>query len=187
VFNIPEIDLALKSGIARDNYKQARKQLVRGIHWQTVGGEVRYTEEGATKAFEVICGENNPPPATDVPTCGSDETGKEEFQLGGPQVVESVETPAPDDLRGELPKPAVLAGEIIEEITSKKHHPAKVIRIYPNPRMIEADIAGVGSCRVTVPESNKNFRVGMEIKAEPGPYNDVWILVGRSPRYPGRW
>lgn len=62
-----------------------------------------------------------------------------------------------------------------------------VARIWPNPRLIEANTADGQAIRVWVPK-NKNFRPGMKIKARPPDNGSFqYTLEGRCPRYPGRW
>jgi hypothetical protein len=62
-----------------------------------------------------------------------------------------------------------------------------VLRLWPNPRLLQAKTAEGELVRVWVPK-NKNFRPGMKIKARP-PANGSfqYTLEGRCPRYPGRW
>jgi hypothetical protein len=58
-----------------------------------------------------------------------------------------------------------------------------------NPHIIEAVTKDNGSESVGVRvHDNKNFLPGMEIRARPDEeYPDVFVLVGRTPRYRGRW
>jgi len=63
------------------------------------------------------------------------------------------------------------------------------VRPPKNPHIIEAVRKDNGgeSVRVRV-RDNANFLPGMEIRARPDEqYPDVWALVGRTPRYRGRW
>jgi hypothetical protein len=63
------------------------------------------------------------------------------------------------------------------------------IRPPKNPHIIEAVRKDNGgeSVRVRV-RNNQNFLPGMEIRARPSEeYPDVYVLVGRTPRYRGRW
>ena len=58
-----------------------------------------------------------------------------------------------------------------------------------NPHIVEATRKDNGgeSVRVRV-RDNANFLPGMEIRARPDEeYPDVFVLVGRTPRYLGRW
>jgi hypothetical protein len=58
-----------------------------------------------------------------------------------------------------------------------------------NPHIIEAVTKDNGSESVRVRvRDNKNFLLGMEIRArQDEEYPDVFALVGRTPRYRGRW
>jgi hypothetical protein len=66
----------------------------------------------------------------------------------------------------------------------------QVVRPYPNPRLVSARTAEGQLVTVAVPQTNKNFRGNMRIKAhppEPPPAPQVYRLEGRCPRFPGRW
>jgi hypothetical protein len=63
------------------------------------------------------------------------------------------------------------------------------VRPPKNPHIIEAlrKDNGGESARVRV-RDNRNFMLGMEFRARPDEqYPDVYVLVGRTPRYRGRW
>lgn len=65
----------------------------------------------------------------------------------------------------------------------------RVKRIFPNPRLIEAQEVArpLQTYQVLVP-SNGNFVIGMEFQAVPDPANaGFWRLHGMPPRYRGRW
>ena len=74
---------------------------------------------------------------------------------------------------GEEPQP-----EVIE---------LKVARVYPNPRLLLATTNAGELVRVSV-QKNRNFRAGMTIKAKaPNGTLSIYRLVGRCPRFPGKW
>jgi hypothetical protein len=63
----------------------------------------------------------------------------------------------------------------------------KVTGMPRNPRLILCEGPGGGEIRVRV-RSNENFVKGMLVKARPpAPDSLVWVLVGRSPRWRGKW
>lgn len=64
----------------------------------------------------------------------------------------------------------------------------KVIRVYPNPRLLLAATDTGEQVRVQVPNNN-NFRAGMTIKARALrlPAMQLYRLEGRCPRFPGKW
>jgi len=62
-----------------------------------------------------------------------------------------------------------------------------VARIYPNPRLLLARTTDGEIVRVSV-RLNRNFRPGMKIKVEPpAGALPLYRLVGRCPRFPGKW
>ena len=60
-----------------------------------------------------------------------------------------------------------------------------VKQVYPNPRLLLCHFPGGIQVRVRVPR-NDNFRPKMTIKARKLT-DGFYELVGRCPRYPGRW
>jgi hypothetical protein len=64
---------------------------------------------------------------------------------------------------------------------------ARVVRKFGNPQLIEARGQSGELFRVKV-HSSKNFTAGMCIKVRPPKVlGSPWVLVGRSPRWPGRF
>lgn len=61
-----------------------------------------------------------------------------------------------------------------------------VKRRYPNVHLLLATDSTGGDHRVWVP-ANDNFRPDMKLKARPQGPGKPHKLVGRCPRYPGRW
>jgi hypothetical protein len=62
-----------------------------------------------------------------------------------------------------------------------------VSRVFPNPRLIEAQNPETGEIvRVSV-MSNMNFRPSMKIKARPQTNSPLYRIEGRCPRFPGKW
>lgn len=58
----------------------------------------------------------------------------------------------------------------------------KVTKIPLNPRMILSD-----EIRIKV-RDNKNFLLGMTVRARPSrDNNNIWVMVGRCPRWRGRY
>ena len=58
----------------------------------------------------------------------------------------------------------------------------KVTQIPRNPRMLLSD-----DIRIKV-RDNKNFLLGMTVRARPSKdHNNIWVMVGRCPRWRGRY
>jgi hypothetical protein len=78
------------------------------------------------------------------------------------------------------------AVEMVNEDAPKKGWPEdmEVVRRMVNPHLIECQTPAGAKVLVKVTH-NENFRPGMNVRAEAdGP---SWRLVGRCPRFPGRW
>ena len=75
-----------------------------------------------------------------------------------------------------------------EEIGREEPEEMEVVRVFPiNRRLVEWERVTGEKVRVTVGD-NVNFLKGMVLKARP-PWGSgrLWVMVGRKPRWRGRW
>ena len=75
-----------------------------------------------------------------------------------------------------------------EEIGREEPEEMEVVRVFPiNRRLVECERVTGEKVRVTVGD-NVNFLKGMVLKARP-PWGSgrLWVMVGRKPRWRGRW
>jgi len=86
-----------------------------------------------------------------------------------------------DEVREKL-KDEISVSEISEPLDENEPQEMVVTKIPLNPNLI---ICGETYVRV---HSNKNFLTGMKVKARaPATGGKVWVLLGRCPRWRGKW
>jgi hypothetical protein len=87
---------------------------------------------------------------------------------------------SPDEEKARLRQP-VREPEVISLVITSLRPPK-------NPHIIEAKRPGSDEILRVRVRDNRNFMPGMEIRARQDEhYPDVFVLVGRTPRYRGRW
>lgn len=86
-----------------------------------------------------------------------------------------------DEVREKL-KDEISVSEISEPLDTTQPQELEITQIPLNPKLV---ICGEIYVRVS---SNKNFLKGMKVKARaPATEGRVWIMLGRTPRWRGRW
>jgi hypothetical protein len=166
---ISEETCAVKLGLKRDVMTSMRgEHLVEGDDWTVQNRRVMITESGMEKLLEAV-GISRPEQ--------------------NPVLPESQNEQQPDQPQ---PSPAEALPQNRQEVLSPpKPTEVTLIIAKPPPRnryIIEAVPKDGGEMvRVRV-HDNQNFLPGMEIEARPDEaYSDVFVLIGRCPRYRGRW
>jgi hypothetical protein len=142
-FPVSEVGLAKTLGVDRSVLKSIRKNLKKGVDWETVGKQVLWSQASALALAERL-----------TATQG-----------------------------GETEKNALLAQLVNGEVAA--FATLKVVKLLVNPHMVLAAQKNGEVVNVNVVHS-RNFKRGMEFRAEQGA-DGHWRLVGRTPRYPGRW
>ena len=85
------------------------------------------------------------------------------------------------EVRGKL-KDEMSLTEISEPLDISSPQELEITNIPLNPKLV---ICGEVYVRVS---SNKNFLIGMKVKARaPATGGRVWVMLGRTPRWRGRW
>lgn len=176
-----EGQIAQATGLSVEKIKQIRENaLFEKDHWIKSGREILYTEEGKSKFLELISHQfvaDRSNLAQDEPVLesalsavplSSDEmapTGISESGVSFDQVKESFT-------------------EAIE-YTQFKPVPLTVSARCQNPRLLLAKANTGDLVRVRV-RDNQNFQIGMSLQAKQI-QADLYELVGRCPRFKGRW
>lgn len=144
-------------------------ELVNGLDWSSVSGEVRYSDEGRAKLFFILKISAEPPPLPPPPAPSADPAPEH----SAPK--KSGDSAAPP--AGPLPPVATLRGTI-ETLT--------VHKVYaPNRSIIEGrrDCSEIVLVRV---RDNRKFRRGMAMSCRFAQGN-LWELNQPMPRYYGKW
>lgn len=179
-FEYAEAEAVRVLGINQVNFRAVRKSvgLIEGEDWRKVENRVMYTAEGLKKAVHVMSGLKGQEKLSRVNAAhGPDWV--EMCRLVPPELQESGKNSAPGEtqLKG---NELVLRSSVIV--------PAVVTRFFMNKRILEAEILKNGKMervRVRV-KSSENFVRKMKIKIRPRSAT-MYELVGRCPRYRGRW
>jgi hypothetical protein len=86
-----------------------------------------------------------------------------------------------EEVREKL-KNEISVSEISEPLDTTQPQELEITQIPLNPKLV---ICGEIYVRVS---SNKNFLKGMKVKARPpATEGRVWVMLGRTPRWRGRW
>jgi hypothetical protein len=159
---ISEESVAKKLGLTRVALASIRKEmLLQGQDWLMDGRWVMITESGQDKLFNKL-GINGAVQPVD--------SGRN----GGEQDVAGLGLPVPD---GSIPSEPVTL--VVNSLRPPRNR--RIIEAY-NPNSPSGK-----TFRVQV-RDNQNFVPGMEIRAKPHEtYPDVYELIGRCPRYRGKW
>jgi hypothetical protein len=106
---------------------------------------------------------------------GKEVRWSEEAALGAARALRATREPEPETNVSMAP----LVNEDRPNLES-----LKVVKLLVNPHMVQAARKNGEVVMVNVVHS-RNFKRGMEFRAAPD--GVTWRLVGRTPRYPGRW
>lgn len=154
-----ESKLSEKLGISRDELVAIRRQLLqkKQEHWKMLGRELVISRAGVDLLLASL-----------IEKTGAGIDLSKILSCAVPQQSTTSKAAPPPQKNGEV------------ELTVK--------RLYPNDRLLLATHPETQEqLRVSVP-SNANFRPAMKLKARPqGDPRQPWKLVGRCPRFPGRW
>lgn len=154
-----EARIAETVGLSRPSIRKLRAELLqRGNDWEyDADGAVVYTEVGMKKMATHLNAVN-----AKIQADGRIDPSMPEKLNGGPAAFAGATENGDDQ---------VLPGTVVEWR-------------FKNRRVIQADVAGHGSVNVRV-HSSENYRRGMSIRVRRD--GTGFIVVGRSPRWPGRW
>jgi len=164
-FRHAERDLAKKLGLGHELLTAARAEhLRRGRDWEMVGGLVQYSDAGQERILAAL--KIQPPAATPTPPAPADSAANT-----APKAQKI--TPAA------APWVAPARGDVRELVC---------VRVPLNRRVVECRSAAPGGPDVAWVrvKDNHNFRAGLRL---PARYleGDRWELVGRCPRWPGKF
>ena len=156
---IAERTLAADLGLSRETLLAWRTtELQEGRHWVRVGRDVRYLGEGVEAVRGLL---------------QRDLAKSAETALPQPQAPDpTADTPSPAI---ELPAPAL----------DPRSDLLTVVSLPRNPRLVLARTLAGALVRVRV-RSSEHFVPGMQLRAQQEA-GDVWCLIGRCPRWKGRW
>lgn len=179
-FEYAEVEAVRVLGINQINFRAVRKStgLIEGQDWCKVENRVMYTAAGLKSAIHVMAGLRGQESLADVDTVHG-EDWVELCRLVKPGDSPGVSTNS-DDVDTDPGTEIVLRSSIVI--------PAVVTRFFMNKRILEAEIVKNGRIervRVRV-KSSENFVRKMKIKIRPRS-ESMYELVGRCPRYRGRW
>jgi len=171
-----ESHLTGRWGVARETLRETRQRVLEeGRDWRTVANRVVLTGEGVRKlqaalGIPVEDAENGQKAAPTAPaSAGAAETGKgREKALGG------------DLLVGDGP----FTGAVSEKNAAAAR--LRVMRLVRNPRVVLARRLDGGEVLRLRVRDNGKYRPGMEVPARQV-QGDLYEVVGRGPRWVGKW
>ncbi|MEO0797362.1 MAG: hypothetical protein AAFX93_19595 [Verrucomicrobiota bacterium] len=170
---ISEQDFAERTGITRDTLRELRKELLEeGTHWQKSHRVIMLTPAGQAVLATVLIDE--------VPVESPAE------KTPADSLCESTASVVPvDPVKAVDGEPSSVDGEKKPPLTLS----LRVARVFDkNPKWLTAEIVDQPEhdpVRVRV-RSNENFVRGMTFKAQLQ-NNGTWSMLGRCPRYRGKW
>lgn len=98
------------------------------------------------------------------------------------------EPPPPPSERGHAPQVERAVTGAVERLATRREAVLVVVQVWRNPRIVQCVVKGdaAGEPQRVKVRDNKHFIKGMELTAvhEGG---DLWSMVGRCPRWRGRW
>jgi len=156
-------------GLSRDIVREAREKLLEGEDWETAGNRVVLTDDGVMRLLEAL---------------GVDLPKKRARVPGGLTIASLLDLSRLDPLTAVQGEDSAVKGKLyqLEAVSSPRN--SKILMA----RHLEKDAPGEtieGLVRVQV-RDNSNFVDGMILVAM-WIEQDLWELVGRCPRFRGRW
>lgn len=182
-FQHTERGLLASLGLAKKMVRDVRvAQLARGVDWQHLGNEVRYSDAGRAKLLAALHASPAPVAATTPPPDYSAPKNSPE-PAATPLAAAVASTPEPAAEPGHAP-----AAEPVPPVGTLQRadvHELVVVRLFArNRRIILARYQDREDARVRVKDSRK-LRAGMTLRCS---YieGDLWEIAQRLPRWPGR-